>query len=93
MTAASKLYLKDGTRSTMPWPIWQDAVLEMADVSMADMRTYVGRARVSRWYADDMAVWLAAGSVRDFVKLGKNAERLDRNEPSLRRILRPRAPR
>ena len=87
---ASKLWVKDGKRGTMPWHLWQDAVLEMADVSHADMSTYVGRARLSRWYGDEMPVWIAAGSVRDFVKLGKAAERQDRAEPSLRRILRPR---
>lgn len=87
---ASKLWTKDMRRETTPWHLWQDAVLEMADASHADMSKYVGRARLSRWFADNMPVWLAAGSVRDFIKLGKAAERQDRNEPSLRRILRPR---
>lgn len=85
---SSALYVKDATSRTTPRHIWMSAVLEMAHVSREDADRYVTRARLNRWYSDEMAVWIAASSVREFVKLGKAEERRDRAEPRPGDIIR-----
>lgn len=49
-----------------------------AQVSMEDAEAFCGRARIGSWYSAGEPVWMAADSLKSFVRDGKRHERIDR---------------
>jgi len=80
--------LNTSTSKTTPRHIWMHEVYELAMVSNDDGLRYCGRERLNRWYQDEMPVWMAAQSLKDFVMLGKKAERTERMSPRPGDIIR-----
>jgi len=67
----------------MPAHQWVSAVIEAARVSEVDMETYCGRARLHVFLNDEMPVWMAASTLRQFVVGGKRHDRADDEIASL----------
>ncbi len=64
-------------------------MLEIARVSEADARQYVGRERLQRWFDAGESAEMAADSLRTWVKLAKKEARSPGGEvDELRRVLR-----
>lgn len=72
----------------MPRQIWMHEVYVAAKASIDDGERYCGRARLNRWYDDEMTVWMAADSLASFVKLGKREEAAEHRAGELGRVLR-----
>lgn len=66
------------TSATTPAHIWVHEVVTLAAVSVEEMESYCGRDRVLMWYDAGEPVWMAADSLRHFVKSGKTHARAER---------------
>lgn len=75
---------RDAVAETTPWHIWSSAVYEIAGVSVADANRYATRERIQRAYRMGEAAWMAADAVRQFVVVGRRADRADGEVAALR---------
>ena len=76
------------TCETTPRHIWIDQVVGVASVTIEEMETYVTRERINRYYNDGMPVWMAADTVRFFVREGRKHDRADMEIDGLRAYIR-----
>lgn len=79
------------TKSTTPCIIWVHEVVTLAGVQVEQMEQYCGRDRLLRWYGDEMPVWMAADSLRQFVRNGVRSDRADREVDAMHAMCKVRS--
>lgn len=78
MFDTNTIAMNSNTSETTPCHIWMAQVFALAQVSMDDAEAFCGRARIGGWYSAGEPVWMAADSLKVFVRDGKRHERNDR---------------